>query len=110
MKQCPSADTSARAWRLFMEKLPKDPEYKLSNIPEKKQTKLKETGFPQAEQLKKHLPRRYEKIYAEIISKKDGLLQTDRLRHGGDLTPKNLLFLLVGATYSLDARPAMIHL
>lgn len=57
---------------LFIEKLPKHPEYKLSNISEKKETlrKLKETAFPQAEQLKKHLRRRYEKEYAEFISKK----------------------------------------
>uniref|UniRef100_A0A673JWS0 STAM-binding protein-like A n=1 Tax=Sinocyclocheilus rhinocerous TaxID=307959 RepID=A0A673JWS0_9TELE len=57
---------------LFIEKLPKHPEYKLSNIPEKKENlrKLKETAFPQAEQLKKHLLRRYEKEYAEFISKK----------------------------------------
>ncbi|XP_016329134.1 STAM-binding protein-like A isoform X2 [Sinocyclocheilus anshuiensis] len=57
---------------LFIEKLPKHPEYKLCSIPEKKETlrKLKETAFPQAEQLKKHLLRRYEKEYAEFISKK----------------------------------------
>ncbi|XP_043102654.1 STAM binding protein b [Puntigrus tetrazona] len=57
---------------LFIEKLPKHPEYKLSNIPEKKETlrKLKETAFPQAEQLKKYLLRRYEKEYAEFITKK----------------------------------------
>lgn len=57
---------------LFIEKLPKHPEYKLCNIPEKKETlrKLKEIAFPQAEQLKKHLLRRYEKEYAEFISKK----------------------------------------
>uniref|UniRef100_A0A672SIM9 STAM-binding protein-like A n=1 Tax=Sinocyclocheilus grahami TaxID=75366 RepID=A0A672SIM9_SINGR len=57
---------------LFIEKLPKHPEYKLCGIPEKKETlrKLKETAFPQAEQLKKHLLRRYEKEYAEFISKK----------------------------------------
>ncbi|XP_026100134.1 STAM binding protein b [Carassius auratus] len=57
---------------LFIEKLPKHPEYKLCNIPEKKEIlrKLKETAFPQAEQLKKHLLRRYEKEYAEFISKK----------------------------------------
>ncbi|ROI74397.1 STAM-binding protein-like A [Anabarilius grahami] len=57
---------------LFIEKLPKHPEYKLSNIPEKKETlrKLKETAFPQAELLKKHLLRRYEREYAEYINKK----------------------------------------
>ncbi|XP_051758262.1 STAM binding protein b isoform X2 [Ctenopharyngodon idella] len=57
---------------LFIEKLPKHPEYKLSNIPEKKETlrKLKEMAFPQAELLKKHLLRRYEKEYAEYINKK----------------------------------------
>uniref|UniRef100_A0A8C1MP02 STAM binding protein b n=1 Tax=Cyprinus carpio TaxID=7962 RepID=A0A8C1MP02_CYPCA len=51
---------------LFIEKLPKHPEYNLSNIPEKKESlkKLKETAFPQAEQL-----RTYEKEYAEFISK-----------------------------------------
>ncbi|KAL1269379.1 hypothetical protein QQF64_031668 [Cirrhinus molitorella] len=57
---------------LFIEKLPKHPEYKLSNIPEKKETlrNLKDTAFPQAEQLKKHLLRRYEKEHAEFVSKK----------------------------------------
>ncbi|KAI2661360.1 STAM-binding protein-like A [Labeo rohita] len=57
---------------LFIEKLPKHPEYKLSNIPEKRETlrKLKETAFPQAEQLKKHLLRRYEREHAEFVSKK----------------------------------------
>uniref|UniRef100_A0A672RET2 STAM binding protein b n=1 Tax=Sinocyclocheilus grahami TaxID=75366 RepID=A0A672RET2_SINGR len=57
--------------RLFIEKLPKHPEYKLCSIPEKENLRmLKETAFPQAEQLKKHLLRRYEKEYAEFISKK----------------------------------------
>uniref|UniRef100_A0A672REL9 STAM binding protein b n=1 Tax=Sinocyclocheilus grahami TaxID=75366 RepID=A0A672REL9_SINGR len=56
---------------LFIEKLPKHPEYKLCSIPEKENLRmLKETAFPQAEQLKKHLLRRYEKEYAEFISKK----------------------------------------
>lgn len=57
---------------LFIEKLPKHPEYKLPNIPEKKETlrKLKEIAFPQAELLKKHLLKRYEKEYAEYLSKK----------------------------------------
>uniref|UniRef100_W5KDA0 STAM binding protein b n=1 Tax=Astyanax mexicanus TaxID=7994 RepID=W5KDA0_ASTMX len=57
---------------LFIEKLPKHPEYKLSNIPEKKDTlkKLKEIAFPQAEELKKCLLRRYEKEYAEYLAKK----------------------------------------
>ncbi|XDV48383.1 hypothetical protein PO909_017803 [Leuciscus waleckii] len=57
---------------LFIEKIPKHPEYKLSNIAEKKETlrKLKETAFPQAELLKKHLLRRYEREYAEYSSKK----------------------------------------
>uniref|UniRef100_A0AAY5EKP2 MPN domain-containing protein n=1 Tax=Electrophorus electricus TaxID=8005 RepID=A0AAY5EKP2_ELEEL len=57
---------------LFIEKLPKHPEYKLSNIPEKKDTlkRLKEIAFPQAEELKKCLLRRYEKEYAEYLAKK----------------------------------------
>ncbi|XP_076846320.1 STAM binding protein b [Brachyhypopomus gauderio] len=57
---------------LFIEKLPKHPEYKLSNIPEKKDTlkKLKEIAFPQAEELKKCLLRRYEGEYAEYLAKK----------------------------------------
>lgn len=57
---------------LFIEKLPKHPEYKLSNIPEKKEIlrKLKDTAFPQAEQLKKLLLRRYEREHADYISKK----------------------------------------
>ncbi|XP_056628738.1 STAM binding protein b isoform X2 [Triplophysa dalaica] len=57
---------------LFIEKLPKRPEYKLPNIPEKKETlrKLKEIAFPQAELLKKHLLKRYENEYAEYLSKK----------------------------------------
>lgn len=57
---------------LFIEKLPKHPEYKLSTIPEKKDTlkKLKEVAFPQAEELKKCLLKRYEKEYAEFLTKK----------------------------------------
>ncbi|XP_062854738.1 STAM binding protein b [Trichomycterus rosablanca] len=57
---------------LFIEKLPKHPEYKLSNIPEKKDTlkKLKEVAFPQAEELKKCLLKRFEKEYAEYLAKK----------------------------------------
>ncbi|XP_060787178.1 STAM binding protein b isoform X2 [Neoarius graeffei] len=58
---------------LFIEKLPKHPEYKSSNIPEKKDTlkKLKEVAFPQAEELKKCLLRRYEREYAEYLAKKE---------------------------------------
>ncbi|XP_046726648.1 STAM binding protein b isoform X1 [Silurus meridionalis] len=57
---------------LFIEKLPKHPEYKISNIPEKKDTlkKLKEIAFPQAEELKKCLLKRYEREYAEYLIKK----------------------------------------
>ncbi|XP_051950130.1 STAM binding protein b [Xyrauchen texanus] len=57
---------------LFIEKIPKHPEYKIPNIPEKKETlkKLKEIAFPQAEQLKKLLSQRYEREYAQYLSKK----------------------------------------
>ncbi|XP_076127272.1 STAM binding protein b [Alosa pseudoharengus] len=57
---------------LFIEKLPKHPEYKNSAIPEKKDTlkKLKEIAFPQAEELKKHIFRRYEREYADYIVRK----------------------------------------
>ncbi|KAL2092428.1 hypothetical protein ACEWY4_012226 [Coilia grayii] len=57
---------------LFIEKLPKHPEYKTSTIPEKKDTlkKLKEIAFPQAELLKKHILRRYEREYADYIVRK----------------------------------------
>ncbi|XP_063051274.1 STAM binding protein b [Engraulis encrasicolus] len=54
---------------LFIEKLPMHPEYKTSTFPEKKDTlkKLKEIAFPQAELLKRHILRRYEKEYADYL-------------------------------------------
>ncbi|TRZ03916.1 hypothetical protein DNTS_011095 [Danionella cerebrum] len=57
---------------LFIERLPKHPEYKQASIPEKKETlrKLKDTAFPQAEQLKKLLLRRYQTEYEEFLSNK----------------------------------------
>ncbi|XP_062399173.1 STAM binding protein b [Sardina pilchardus] len=57
---------------LFIERLPKHPEYKNSVFPEKKDTlkKLKEIAFPQAEELKKHILRRYEREYADYIVRK----------------------------------------
>ncbi|KAG2469375.1 STAM-binding protein-like A [Polypterus senegalus] len=56
---------------LFIEKLPKHRDYKM-NIPEKKETmkKLKEIAFPQAEELKKALLKRYMKEYEEYMERK----------------------------------------
>ncbi|XP_028851499.1 STAM binding protein b isoform X2 [Denticeps clupeoides] len=58
---------------LFIEKLPQHPEFKTANFPEKKDTlkKLKEIAFPQAEELKKLLFRKYEKEYAQYLVKKE---------------------------------------
>ncbi|TNM89392.1 hypothetical protein fugu_003626 [Takifugu bimaculatus] len=57
---------------LFIEKLPKHPDYKTANIPEKKETlkKLKDVAFPQAEILKKALLKRFDQEYAQYLSKK----------------------------------------
>ncbi|MGH0167826.1 UNVERIFIED_CONTAM: hypothetical protein FKN15_053445 [Acipenser sinensis] len=57
---------------LFIEKLPKHRDYKTANIPEKKETmkKLKEIAFPQAEELKKELLKRYVKEHAEYLERK----------------------------------------
>ncbi|MGH0173123.1 UNVERIFIED_CONTAM: hypothetical protein FKN15_064632 [Acipenser sinensis] len=59
--------------RLFIEKLPKHRDYKTANIPEKKETmkKLKEIAFPQAEELKKELLKRYVKEHAEYLERKN---------------------------------------
>ncbi|XP_058864711.1 STAM-binding protein-like A isoform X1 [Acipenser ruthenus] len=58
---------------LFIEKLPKHRDYKTANIPEKKETmkKLKEIAFPQAEELKKELLKRYVKEHAEYLERKN---------------------------------------
>uniref|UniRef100_H3DD25 STAM binding protein b n=1 Tax=Tetraodon nigroviridis TaxID=99883 RepID=H3DD25_TETNG len=57
---------------LFIEKLPKHPDYKTANIPEKKETlkKLKDVAFPQAEILKKALLKRFDQEYAQYLTKK----------------------------------------
>ncbi|MBN3296909.1 STBPA protein, partial [Amia calva] len=57
---------------LFIEKLPKHRDYKTANIPEKKETikKLKDIAFPQAEELKKDLLKKYEKEYQEFLVRK----------------------------------------
>ncbi|MBN3316469.1 STBPA protein, partial [Atractosteus spatula] len=57
---------------LFIEKLPRHRDYKTANIPEKKETmkKLKEIAFPQAEELKKELLKKYEKEYEEYLERK----------------------------------------
>uniref|UniRef100_A0A8C5PE83 STAM binding protein n=1 Tax=Leptobrachium leishanense TaxID=445787 RepID=A0A8C5PE83_9ANUR len=57
---------------LFIEKLPKHRDYKTANPVEKKDTvkKLKDVAFPNAEQLKKELKKKYSKEYAEYAEKK----------------------------------------
>ncbi|NXN87672.1 STABP protein, partial [Bombycilla garrulus] len=54
-------------FRLFIEKLPQHRDYKSAVIPEKRDTvkKLKEVAFPQAEELKEELLKRYAKDYAK---------------------------------------------
>ncbi|XP_030638053.1 STAM binding protein b [Chanos chanos] len=70
---------------LFIEKLPHHPEYKSSSIPERRDTlkKLKEVVFPQAEELKKRLLKRYQEEYAEFLVKKraeEAVLQKELMR------------------------------